>query len=131
MLYIANLGCARISLCILIKKILPGYTSRRTTSVFIGVTAIWTVTGVIVTAFPCSFPHPWQFGPEKKCFQLLKFVRYVCITNIVVEVLLVMIPLFVWNLRLDAGRRMSVSFAFVARLRYVYIPVSGLLMRLG
>jgi hypothetical protein len=121
MLYIANLGCARISLCILIKVILPGRTSRSTTLVFIGLTAIWTVSGVLATAFPCSFPNPWQFGPEKKCFQFVKFVNYVGVTNIVVEVLLVTIPLFVWNLRLDAGRRVSVSCAFIARLRYVHI----------
>ncbi|KAF2795416.1 hypothetical protein K505DRAFT_239928 [Melanomma pulvis-pyrius CBS 109.77] len=106
------MGCARISLCILIKQILPGNTAKYTAMVFAGFTALWTVSGVLVTAFPCSFPNPWQFLPGKKCFELVKFVNYVGITNIVVEVLLVMIPLFVWNLRLTAGRRVSYDFTF-------------------
>jgi len=117
MLYIANMGCARISLCILIKQILPGNTAKYTAMVFAGFTGVWTVSGVLVTAFPCSFPKPWQISEGKKCFQVVKFVNYVGITNIVVEILLVMIPLFVWNLRLTAGRRVSVSSVFVSRLR--------------
>jgi len=55
--------------------------------------------------------------PGKKCFELVKFINYVGITNIVVELLLVMIPLFIWNLRLTTGRQLSVSLTFVSRLR--------------
>jgi hypothetical protein len=44
-------------------------------------------------------------------------VNYIGITNIVVEVLLVMIPLVVWNVRISATNRVSVSFVFLARLR--------------
>ncbi|KAH7127193.1 hypothetical protein B0J11DRAFT_402434, partial [Dendryphion nanum] len=103
------MGCARISVCLLIKKILPGTNAKYTAIVFAVFSALWTVSGVFVTAFPCTPPNPWE-SQGKRCFNLLKFVNYIGITNIVVEVLLVSIPLFVWNLRLTAGRRLSLSF---------------------
>lgn len=117
MLYIANMGCSRISVCLLIRKILPGTIPNYTALVFAGFTALWTLSGVFVAAFPCRLPQPWLIGVEKNCFDIVKFVNYIGITNIVVELLLVMIPLFVWNLRIDAGRRLSVSCTFIARLR--------------
>lgn len=119
MLYIANMGCARISLCILIKKVLPGSIASTTVVVFAGFTALWTLSGVFVTAFPCKLPNPWQFDPDKTCIDLIKWLNYVGITNIVVEVLLVLIPLLVWNLRTSAGRRVSVSLCFLSRLMLV------------
>ncbi|KAF2635635.1 hypothetical protein P280DRAFT_553688 [Massarina eburnea CBS 473.64] len=119
MLYIANMGCARMSLCALIKKVLPGRIPRSTACVFIWFTLLWTASGVLVVTFHCSLPHPWKFLGNSKCIDIVKWVNYVCITNIVVEVLLVMIPLIVWNLRTSAGKRLSVSLLFLTRLSIV------------
>ncbi|KAF2732532.1 hypothetical protein EJ04DRAFT_306809 [Polyplosphaeria fusca] len=119
MLYIANFGCARISVCILIKKLLPGKLAKGTAMVFASFSAMWTISGVLVNAFPCPLPHPWDSKDLSKCYNLVKFVNYISITNIVVEVLLVMIPLFVWNIRMDVGKRVSVSAAFLSRLLIV------------
>ncbi|KAF2472368.1 uncharacterized protein BDR25DRAFT_312921 [Lindgomyces ingoldianus] len=125
MLYIANMGCARISVCLLIKQILPGRTPKITALVFAVFSFIWSVSGVIVTAFPCHLPKPWDFS-SGKCYNIVKFVNYLGITNCVFEVLLVMIPLFVWNLRLTAGRRVSVSFVFLTRLSIVAVVITQL-----
>jgi hypothetical protein len=117
MLYIANMGCARISVCLLIRKALPGVIPKYTTFAFAAFTALWTISGVLVTAFACRLPNPWNFLGNKKCYDVVTFVNYIGITNIVVEVLLVMIPLVVWNVRISATNRVSVSFVFLARLR--------------
>lgn len=116
MLYIANMGCTRISVCLVIRKVLPGSVPKYTALAFAGFTALWTVSGVLVTAFACHMPHPWQFVGNHKCYDVVAFVNYIGITNIVVEVLLVIIPLVVWNLRISATRRVSVSLVFLARL---------------
>lgn len=114
------MGCARISLCLLIKKILPGRTARITALGFAFFTAFWTVSGVLVASFPCSLPNPWQSsGQGKTCIDRFRFVNYVGSTNIIVEILLISIPLCIWNVRTSAGRRMSVSLLFLSRLRYV------------
>ncbi|KAJ4299288.1 hypothetical protein N0V90_004532 [Kalmusia sp. IMI 367209] len=118
-LYIANMGCARISLCLLIKNILPGSTARITALVFAAFTALWTVSGILVASFACSPPDPWQWGNGKKCIDVVSWVNYVGSTNIIVEVLLISIPLCIWNVRTSAGRRMSVSLLFLARLSIV------------
>lgn len=117
MLYIANMGCARISVCLVIRDVLPGIVAKYTALVFAGFTAIWTVSGVLVNAFPCALPAPWRFTEGHNCYDVVAFINYIGITNIVVEVILVMIPLFIWNVRLSAGRRVSVSLVFLARLR--------------
>jgi hypothetical protein len=116
MLYIANMGCARISVCLVIRKVLPGLIPKYTALGFAGFTAIWTVSGIFATAFACSLPHPWRFVGNTNCYDVVAFVNYIGITNIVVEVLLVMIPLVVWNVRISATRRISVSLVFLARL---------------
>ncbi|KAF2029803.1 hypothetical protein EK21DRAFT_112479 [Setomelanomma holmii] len=119
MMYIANMGCSRISVCLLIRKVLPGMVPKYTALVFAGFTAIWTVSGVLVTAFACNLPKPWNFLGNQHCYDVVAFVNYIAITNIVVEVLLVTIPLVVWNVRLSARKRISVSLVFLARLSVV------------
>jgi hypothetical protein len=118
MLYIASMGCSRISVCLLIKKILPGTVPRYTALAFVGFTAIWMISGMLVTAFACKLPHPWNFIRESGCYDVVAFMNYIGITNIIVEVLLVILPLVVWNVRISATRRTSVSLVFLARLRY-------------
>ncbi|CAI6332054.1 unnamed protein product [Periconia digitata] len=122
MLYIANMGCARVSICLLIKKVLPGILPNTAALVFSIFTLLWGVSGILVTAFMCSLPGPWlflEFLDGKKCIDIVKWVNYLSITNIVTEVLLISIPLVLWNLRTSAGKRFSVSFAFMARLSIV------------
>jgi hypothetical protein len=93
--------------------------ARTTALLFAAVTALWTVTGVLVAAFSCSLPNPWQWGDGKKCGDVASWVNYLGSTNIVVEILLILIPLCLWNVRTSAGRRISVSLLFLSRLRYV------------
>lgn len=112
-----NMGCARLSLCILIKNIIPGSIARITALIFATFTALWTASGVLVTLFACSPPHPWQRKDNKACIDIVSWVNYVGATNIITEILLISIPLCIWNVRASAGRRMSVSLLFLSRLR--------------
>jgi hypothetical protein len=75
---------------------------------------LWTGSGVLVTAFPCKLPHPWDFNGG--CIDLKSWVNWVGASNIVMEVIIVSVPLFVWNVRLSAGRKVSISLVFLSRL---------------
>lgn len=127
MLYIANMGCSRISVCLVIKKALPGRVPRYAALGFATFTALWMVSGVLVTAFACSLPNPWQFirnnHRSTECYDVVTFVNYIGITNIVVEIILVIIPLVVWNVKLSAAKRVSVSLVFLARLGFVLTTI--------
>ena len=109
-----------MSLCILIKNLIPGSTARITALIFASFTALWTVSGVLVASFACSLPNAWQWNDKKSCINVVSWVNYVGATNIITEILLILIPLCIWNVRASAGRRMSVSLMFLSRLRYVY-----------
>jgi len=110
------MGCARISVCLVIRKVLPGTVPKFTALGFAAFTVLWTLSGVIATAFACALPHPWKFIRNTECYDVIAFMNYIGITNIMVEILLVLIPLVVWNVRISATRRISVSLVFLARL---------------
>ncbi|PVI02822.1 hypothetical protein DM02DRAFT_559034, partial [Periconia macrospinosa] len=98
------MGFSRVSLCLLIKKVLPGILPNTAALVFSIFTLLWCISGILVTAFPCHLPDPWMFREAKKCIDIVKWVNYVSITNIITEVLLVSIPIVLWNLRTSAGK---------------------------
>ncbi|KAF2825458.1 hypothetical protein CC86DRAFT_43418 [Ophiobolus disseminans] len=114
-LHIANMGCARLSICILIHKILPGRIPHYTTVAFGTFTALWTVVGIFVTAFACHLPHPWSFVQNAHCINVVAFVNYVSVTNIISEVLLILIPLAVWNVGMSRSRTAGVGVVFAVR----------------
>lgn len=126
LLYIANMGCARISVCLLVKKILPGSCVKMAVFAFAIFSALWMVSGVLVTAFACNFPEPWNFFGNK-CIHIVRFINYVWATNIVVEVIIIIIPLVVWNIRLSAARSVSVSFVFLSRLSVIAAVIAQLI----
>lgn len=108
-----------MSLCVLVEKILPGIVPNTVALVFGIFTALWGISGVLVTAFMCALPEPWFFLDTKKCIDIVKWVNYISITNIIAEVLFISIPLILWNLRTSAGKRFYVTLAILARFRYV------------
>ncbi|KAF2654813.1 hypothetical protein K491DRAFT_716808 [Lophiostoma macrostomum CBS 122681] len=124
MLYLANMGCARISVCFLVKKILPGERATRLMWFITIFSMLWTLSGVLVTAFPCKLPHPWNFNGS--CINLKSWINYVGASNIVIEIIVVSVPLFVWNLRLSAGRKVSISLVFLSRLFIVPVITTQL-----
>jgi len=108
-----------MSVCFLIMKILPGTLATYTTLIFAGFIFIWTIVGVIVTAFACKLPNPWNFLRAEDCIDPRAFVNYISISNIVLESLLVLIPLAIWNVRMSKSQTATVSLVFMARLRSV------------
>lgn len=93
--------------------------SRYTTLTFAGFNFIWAIVGILVTAFACKLPNPWNFVRTEDCIDPRAFVNYVSISNIVLESLLVLIPLAIWNIRMSMVQTATVSLAFMGRLRSV------------
>lgn len=104
---------------IVIRKILPGVVAKYTALVSASFTAVWTISGIIANAFPCNLPTPWTFIEPEKCYNLVAFVNYIGITNIIIETLMVILPLFIWNVRLSTAKCVSISVLFLSRLSVV------------
>lgn len=69
----------------------------------------------MVTAFTCSMPDPWNFVSNTKCIDVVAFVKYISITNIVSEVLLILGPLAIWNVKMSRAQTGTICSVFLAR----------------
>jgi hypothetical protein len=120
MLFVANMGCAKISMALVMQKLFVGRVFEYTSYILALFTAGWTVSGVIVIAFQCHLPTPWDLSRTGECIDTVAFGNYLASTNIMTEVLLVLVPLAVWTQKSPVGNRLYVSAAFWSRLRYVH-----------
>lgn len=119
MLFVANMGCAKISMALVMQKLFVGRVFEYTSYILALFTAAWTVSGVIVIAFQCHLPTPWDLLRTSECIDTVAFGNYLASTNIMTEVLLVLVPLAVWTQKSPVGNRLYVSAAFWSRLRCV------------
>lgn len=112
------MGCAKISLSLVMRKLFSGRLFEYTSTILALFTAGWTISGIIVTAFQCQLPAPWNLSETDGCIDIAAFGNYLASMNIATEVLLVLIPLAIWIRGSTVGNRLYVSAAFVSRLRY-------------
>ncbi|KAF1351478.1 hypothetical protein EJ07DRAFT_36676, partial [Lizonia empirigonia] len=90
------MGCAKISLSLVMRKMFYGRLFEYTSTILALFTAGWTISGIIVTAFQCQLPAPWNLSETDGCIDIAAFGNYLASTNIATEVLLVLIPLAIW-----------------------------------
>lgn len=112
------MGCAKITMALVIRRLFSGRLFEHTSYVLALFTALWTISGVLVTAFQCRLPTPWDIIRTDECIDVLAFGNYLASTNIVTEVLLVMVPLAIWTQDTPIGNRLFVSAVFWLRLRF-------------
>jgi hypothetical protein len=112
------MGCAKICLSLVMRKLFAGRLFEYTSVILAFFTGGWTISGVIVTAFQCRVPTPWNLL-SNECIDTVAFGNYLASTNIATEVLLVLVPLAIWTQDASVGNRLYVSFVFWSRLRYV------------
>ncbi|KAJ8108367.1 hypothetical protein OPT61_g8223 [Boeremia exigua] len=108
-LFVANMGCAKISMSIVIQRLFTGRLFECTSYVLAIFTAGWTLSGVLATAFQCHIPTPWDLLQASGCIDIVAFGNYLASTNIMTEILLVLVPLAVWTQSTPVGNRLYVS----------------------
>lgn len=112
------MGCARISVCVLISYIL-GVRARRTANALAIFSIFWTASGMAVAAIPCTPPNTSRiFGQQ--CIDTVTFANYIGASSLISELLLVVIPLAMWDIVHSKQQMYTLSGVFLARLRYVY-----------
>lgn len=107
---------------LVMQKLFVGRLFEYTSYILAFFTAGWTVSGIIVIAFQCRLPTPWDSLRTNECVDIVAFGNYLASTNIVIEVLLVLVPLAVWTQDSPVGNRLYVSAVFWFRLRFVHTP---------
>ena len=114
------MGCAKISISLVMRKLFIGRHFEYTSIILAIFTAGWTISGVLVTGFQCRLPKPWDDLRANDCIDIAAFGNYLASTNIVTEILLVLVPLAVWTHGSPVGNRLYVSAVFWSRLRCVF-----------
>ncbi|KAH6629289.1 hypothetical protein C7974DRAFT_394220 [Boeremia exigua] len=118
-LFVANMGCAKISMGLVLRRLFSGRLFEYTSYVLVLFTAGWTVSGIFVTVFQCKIPTPWDLLQTNECIDIVAFGNYLASTNIVTEMLLVLVPLAVWTQNTPVGNRLYVSAVFWFRLSVI------------
>lgn len=119
------MGCAKIYISLVMRRLFTGRLFEYTSSILAVVTAGWTLSGVLVTAFQCRLPAPWDTLRINDCIDTIAFGNYLASTNIATEILLVLVPLIIWVKDSPVGNRLYVSAVFWSRLRFVTLTFLG------
>ncbi|KAF1925078.1 uncharacterized protein M421DRAFT_264518 [Didymella exigua CBS 183.55] len=115
-LFIANMGCAKIYLSLVVRKLFAGRFFEYTSVILAVFTAGWTLSGVLVAAFQCRMPVPWNVL-DNECIDVAAFGNYLALTNVATEVLLVLVPIALRTQDNSViGSRIYVSAIFCSRL---------------
>ncbi|KAF2995386.1 hypothetical protein E8E13_004239 [Curvularia kusanoi] len=120
------MGCAKISMALVMQKLFVGRVFEYTSYILALFTAAWTVSGVLVVAFQCHLPTPWDLARRSECIDTVAFGNYLASTNIVTEIMLVLVPLVVWTQKSPVGNRLYVSAVFWSRLSIVAAVIAQL-----
>ncbi|EHY54540.1 hypothetical protein HRR83_004337 [Exophiala dermatitidis] len=118
-LYIASLALGKSSTLLLLLTLAPSKRYRRPMLGVAIVVGLWALSSILGSAFQCELPQPYLITMGK-CFDQHGFWTAIGIIDIVTDVLIVALPIYlVHNLQLPRHKKVAVCFAFSFRLAAV------------
>ncbi|KAF7595509.1 hypothetical protein BBP40_005845 [Aspergillus hancockii] len=122
LLYPVVVCSAKVSIALLISRLTATQLHLRASYILTGLSVFWGAISVLLAAFQCRLPRPWDIGAVKHCENM--FAQWVVVEtgNMLIEFLIPgLIILIVWNLRVPMMTKITVVFAFSLQL-LVAIP---------
>lgn len=129
-LYLIAVILAKISILLFIKRLTPSRSANRVCSAFIAFLGLLGLIAVLVTTFACELPTPWQYESDH-CINLEGFTRAIAMFDVLTDVLLVAIPVYLFSRVNYAGSGLwTVIIVFSLRaliivpqiLRFINVP---------
>lgn len=137
MLLIVVMALSKISTILLIWKLTPSKSLRRSCVVTAGIVVGWSIFAVLSIAFQCDLPDPWLYSPERCAGEVSIYhgtglqltgipsnpkqgaVFYpIAIFNILTEIIIVVQPfIMMWNVQMVWHKRVKILCSFSSRLR--------------
>ncbi|KAI1453746.1 hypothetical protein F4805DRAFT_358347 [Annulohypoxylon moriforme] len=115
-LSIASQAMSKLSLVFYIRVLSPIAIHRVLCWVLMGAILLWMLTSVIVLLFQCNTPSFWDFITNT-CLNRLAMWYYINITNIVIDICLIVLPVtVVWQLQTRFKRKLVVMTCFTTRI---------------
>ncbi|KAI1088572.1 hypothetical protein F5B19DRAFT_505555 [Rostrohypoxylon terebratum] len=115
-LFVAGQAMSKLSLVSYIKLLSPITLHRVSCWVLLSAILLWAFISVIVLLFQCGSPRFWDFLTNR-CSNRLAIWYYISITNIIIDICLIVLPVtVVWTLQTQFKRKLVVMVCFTTRL---------------
>jgi len=115
LLFIVTLTTTKVAVTLLLKALTPIKLHQKYAMAVGIISALWGITSFLVTAFECQAPSVWKVVGNN-CISLNAFDNYLQITNILTDLLLIILPVVVlWDVKISARRKVAIVGCFVAR----------------
>lgn len=136
-LFIFVLALSKISTILLVWKLTPSQSLRRSCAVTAGIVCGWSVLAVLSIAFQCGLPDPWLYSPNRCAgevsvhqgvrlqltvssnFNQGALLYPIAVFNILTEVIIVIQPFMMMrNVQMAWDKRVKILCSFSSRIRY-------------
>lgn len=123
-LYFVAILFAKASILLFIKRLTPSQNAGRVCWAFLAFLGAFTISGLGVTFFACGLPKPWAYESDQ-CLNLEAFTRAVVVIDMVTDLLLVALPVYLFSrVKYVGSGRLTVVMVFSMR---ALIIVPGIL----
>ncbi|KAJ5834323.1 hypothetical protein N7447_000349 [Penicillium robsamsonii] len=115
-LLIIILSLSKISTTMLVWKLTPNKTLRRSCIVTAGIVVAWSIFAVLSIAFQCELPHVWLYSPERCVGEGVLFYP-IGVINILTEIIIVVLPfIMMQHVQMVKNKRVKILCSFTVRL---------------
>ncbi|KJK64107.1 hypothetical protein P875_00138546 [Aspergillus parasiticus SU-1] len=125
-LLIGAMSLSKVSTILLIWKLTPSKSLRRSCAVTAGIVVGWMIFAVLGIALQCEMPGPWLYSPERCAGEGAIFYP-IAVFNILTEAILVVLPfLMMRNVQMARHKRVKILCSFSSRLIIVFLGIAHL-----
>ncbi|KXG51261.1 uncharacterized protein PGRI_095220 [Penicillium griseofulvum] len=125
-LLILVLSLSKFSTILLVWKLTPSKTLRRSCVVTAGIVVGWAVFAVFSIAFQCVLPDVWLYSPER-CAGEGALLYPIAAMNILTEVVIVILPFIMMrNVQMARHKRVKILCSFSLRLSILGLAITHL-----
>ncbi|KAJ5539519.1 hypothetical protein N7513_007851 [Penicillium frequentans] len=122
-LFIFVLALSKMSTILLVWKLTPSQSLRRSCAVTAGIVGGWSVFAVLSIAFQCGMPDPWLYSPNRCAGEGALFYP-IAVFNILTEVILVIQPFMMMrNVQMAWDKRVKILCSFSSRIIIVGLGI--------
>ncbi|KAJ5990781.1 hypothetical protein N7522_010988 [Penicillium canescens] len=125
-LLIIVLSLSKMSTILLVWKLSPSKSLRRSCAVTAGIVVGWSILAILSIAFQCELPDLWLYSPER-CAGEGALFYLIAVFNILTEIIIVVQPfLMMRNVQMAWQKRVKILCSFSLRLSIVGLGIAHL-----
>ncbi|KAJ5645232.1 hypothetical protein N7507_011243 [Penicillium longicatenatum] len=125
-LFIVVLALSKMSTILLVWKLTPSQSLRRSCAFTAGIVVAWSIFAVSSIAFQCGLPDPWLYSP-KQCAGDGVFFYLIAVFNVLTEIIIVVLPFMMMrNVQMNWHKRVKILCSFSSRLSIVGLGIAHL-----